>query len=45
VSEFLARAGADWAVVHRLIAKGQLIEAEYEGRKFYMRKLDTRRKQ
>ena len=39
VSEFLARARADWLVVHRLIAQGQLIEMEYEGKRFYMRKL------
>ncbi len=39
VSEFLARAGADWPVIHRLIAQERLIEMEYEGRKFYMRKL------
>jgi wyosine [tRNA(Phe)-imidazoG37] synthetase (radical SAM superfamily) len=39
VSEFLARAGADWSVVHRLIAQEQLIEMDYEGRKFYMRRL------
>jgi len=39
VSEFLARAGADWSAIHRLIAQKQLIETEYEGRKFYMRKL------
>ncbi len=39
VSAFLARAGADWPVIHRLIAQERLIEMEYEGRKFYMRKL------
>lgn len=39
VSEFLARARADWSVVHRLIARGQLIEMKYEGKRFYMRKL------
>ena len=39
VSEFLARAGGDWSVIHRLIAQKRLIEMEYEGRKFYMRKL------
>jgi len=39
VRELLARAGADWAVVHRLIARGLLLELEYEGRKFYLRKL------
>ena len=42
VSEFLSRAGADWPVVHKLIAQDQLIEVEYEGRKFYIRKLDGR---
>jgi wyosine [tRNA(Phe)-imidazoG37] synthetase (radical SAM superfamily) len=42
VSGFLARAGADWPVVHRLIAQERLIEVEYEGRKFYTRKLDER---
>ena len=39
VSEFLARAGVSWVVVHELIARGQLVETEYEGRKFYVRKL------
>ena len=42
VSEFLARAGTDWPVVRRLVAEGQLIEMEYEGNKFYMRKLEGR---
>jgi len=31
VSEFVARAGADWSVVHGLIAQGKLVEMEYEG--------------
>lgn len=50
VSEFLARArpkqwaGADWAIVHMLIAQGQLVEAEYEGRKFYVRKFHRRQR-
>ena len=39
VSDFLARAGADWSVIHRLIDRGQLIETKYKGRKFYMRRL------
>ena len=42
VSKFLVRAGTDWSAVRKLIAEGQLIEMEYEGRKFYMRKLDGR---
>ena len=39
VSEFLAQAGADRPVIHRLIAQGQLVETEYRGRKFYVRRL------
>jgi hypothetical protein len=39
VTDFLARAGADWPSVHRLIAQGELIKAEYEGKRFYMRRL------
>ena len=39
VDNFLAKARADWQVVDSLIAQGQLIETEHEGRKFYMRKL------
>jgi wyosine [tRNA(Phe)-imidazoG37] synthetase (radical SAM superfamily) len=39
VGHFLARAGADWEVVRRLIAQGQLVQTEYEGRQFYMRRL------
>ncbi len=37
VTEFLARAGADWEVVRRLVAQGRLAEAEYEGQRFYLR--------
>jgi len=39
VSEFLARAGADWPVVRELIEQGRLVETEYGGRKFYVRKI------
>jgi wyosine [tRNA(Phe)-imidazoG37] synthetase (radical SAM superfamily) len=42
VSEFLARARADWPVVHRLIEEDQLVETEYGGKGFYMRKLHGR---
>ena len=44
VSEFLARARADWPIIRGLIAQGQLIDMEYEGRKFYMRKLHASRR-
>jgi wyosine [tRNA(Phe)-imidazoG37] synthetase (radical SAM superfamily) len=40
VNEFLALAGAAWPTVRGLVAQGQLVEAEYKGHKFYMRKLD-----
>ncbi len=39
VEDFLARAGADWAVVHKLIEQEQLIKIEHDERTFYMRKL------
>ncbi len=39
VDEFLARAGADWAVVRRLLAQDHLVETEYGGRLFYLRRL------
>ena len=37
VNEFLMRAGADWKIVKKLIDQSQLTEAEYKGRKFYVR--------
>jgi wyosine [tRNA(Phe)-imidazoG37] synthetase (radical SAM superfamily) len=45
VSDFLARAGADWSLVRRLMAEGQLVETTYAGRSFTMRKLPDRRGQ
>ena len=39
VSKFLVRAGADWPVVRQLVVQGQLVEIEYKGAKFYLRKL------
>ena len=39
VSAFLARAGADWPVIQRLIDQGQLVKVFHEGREFYVRKL------
>jgi wyosine [tRNA(Phe)-imidazoG37] synthetase (radical SAM superfamily) len=40
VSEFLARAGADWSIVRGLIARERLVETVYEGRRFYVRRFD-----
>jgi wyosine [tRNA(Phe)-imidazoG37] synthetase (radical SAM superfamily) len=39
VGEFLARAGADWSSVQRLISQGHLVETEYGGHHFYLRRL------
>jgi len=37
VEELLHRAQAGWSVVQQLIDRGELVENEYEGRKFYIR--------
>ncbi|MFO8143442.1 MAG: radical SAM protein [Dehalococcoidales bacterium] len=42
VAQFLARAGEGWTVVQGLIDDGKLIELEFQGKKFYMRKLPDR---
>jgi wyosine [tRNA(Phe)-imidazoG37] synthetase (radical SAM superfamily) len=39
VAEFLKNARADWRTVQELIDNGSLLELEYQGKKFYMRKL------
>jgi len=39
VGEFLSRARADWPIVYELIEENQLVETEYGGKRFYMRKL------
>jgi wyosine [tRNA(Phe)-imidazoG37] synthetase (radical SAM superfamily) len=42
VSELLKRAKSDWNVVERLLQEGKLIQLDYEGNVFYMRRLPTR---
>ncbi|ASJ17012.1 radical SAM protein [Thermococcus chitonophagus] len=42
VRELLKKANASWDVVEKLIREGKLIELEYNGVKFYMRKLKSR---
>jgi wyosine [tRNA(Phe)-imidazoG37] synthetase (radical SAM superfamily) len=39
VSEFLKKTGADWSLVHKLIAQSKLFETEYKEQKFYLRNL------
>jgi wyosine [tRNA(Phe)-imidazoG37] synthetase (radical SAM superfamily) len=45
VRDLLARAGADWEIVDRLIARGQLVEIAYEGQRFYKRQHNAERSQ
>lgn len=39
VDMLLSKAGENWDTVHRLIKEHKLVETEYQGNKFYMRKL------
>ncbi len=39
VAEFLSNARTDWGTVQELIDNGSLMDLEYQGKKFYMRKL------
>ncbi|MBI9100288.1 MAG: radical SAM protein [Spirochaetaceae bacterium] len=39
VKDFLQKASADWSVINKLISKDQLIETDYEGRKYFMRRI------
>ena len=45
ITEFLKKANAGWATVERLVRQNKLTETEYQGKKFYMRKLPGRREQ
>jgi hypothetical protein len=42
LNEFLSRAGADWSIIHKMIAQGQLIQMNYEGKNYYMRRLSAK---
>jgi len=39
VDEFLDRAGADWGLVHELVAQDHLVKVEYGDHQFYLRRL------
>jgi wyosine [tRNA(Phe)-imidazoG37] synthetase (radical SAM superfamily) len=43
VKEFLLKAGANWSVVQQLVNQDRLIDTEYEGQKFYMRRFPKRK--
>ena len=44
ITEFLKKANTDWYVIEKLLEEDKLIELEYEGNKYYMRRLPSRRK-
>lgn len=44
IEEFLRKACANWHVIEELLEENKLIELEYEGNEYYMRKLPSRRK-
>jgi len=44
VEEFLKKANADWCVIEKLLEEDKLIELKYEGNRYYMRRLPSRRK-
>ncbi len=43
VAELLAKDGADWGTIQKLVTDGHLAELEYRGKKFYARKLQTKK--
>jgi len=38
VCNFLARAGSTWEIIDRMVDQGDLVETEYDGHRFYVRK-------
>jgi wyosine [tRNA(Phe)-imidazoG37] synthetase (radical SAM superfamily) len=43
VRELLRKADADWQIIEELLREGKLVEREFEGNKYYLRKLLSRR--
>jgi len=39
VKKFLSKAKTDWSIIEKLIKEGKLVEVDYRGNKFYIRKL------
>jgi hypothetical protein len=42
VEEFLKKAKADWQIIEKLLHENKIIELEYEGNTYYMRKLPSK---
>ena len=40
VGKFLAKAGADRTLIDRLVVQGRVVAADYEGKRFYLRRLE-----
>lgn len=43
VTEFLKKATAKWDVVETLLQENKLVETEYQGKKFYLRRLRAKK--
>jgi hypothetical protein len=43
VRKFLAKANVEWELVENLIKEDRIVAVDYEGRRFYVRKLGTDR--
>ena len=41
VKEFLRKADADWTVIEKLLREDKLVELQYEGKAYYMRRLSS----
>lgn len=42
VKELLRKANSEWSVVAKLLSEGKLVELEYEGHRYYVRRLPSR---
>jgi wyosine [tRNA(Phe)-imidazoG37] synthetase (radical SAM superfamily) len=43
VEAFLGKANVGWRIIEKLLREGRLVKLEYEGNRYYMRKLQSRR--
>jgi len=39
IQEFLEKDQQDWSLIHKLVREGKLLETEFQGKKFYLRKI------
>jgi wyosine [tRNA(Phe)-imidazoG37] synthetase (radical SAM superfamily) len=42
VAELLEKAGTEWGTIQKLISNGSLVQLEYQGKKFYARKIPAK---